>query len=199
MKSLSIFLVSATCLFFLSWCSHSSLNIDQNISDISNNVTNTINKAPGLSDSISQAKDIASETINTFKNNAKDFKENAIIMIEWAEITSLPIIKDIQDLVVQGLTSLKQATPSENETIKCLQDKGVTYYTSRTCAFAFQQSDVLGDDINSFDRIRCDESKDLVACANRWVLGTPAFGSSDWKLIHWVQSVTTLAQAFGCK
>lgn len=146
-------------------------------------------------------QDSLSTTVNIIKDQTTEFKENIIIMVWNAEVTALPIINDIKKKVteqINTINSLKKWKPSTDTTILCLQKQGLTYYTSQTCTFALQQRELMGDDLKSIDTIRCDENKDLITCSQKGVQWTPAFWNSAWKVIHWVQTLDSLAKEFGC-
>lgn len=151
--------------------------------------------------SLSLPQDIqqtTTQTINTIKLKSGELRDTVITMVGNAEVTALPAIENFKDQVVTTIKSHIQWSSSENNTVQCLQEKGIVYYTSNTCSFASQQRVFLEQEYSSFDRIYCDPELDIVTCKQAGVQGTPAWWIKDWKLIHWVQTIDSLAKEFNC-
>ncbi len=102
-------------------------------------------------------------------------------------------------LIVAGIIIIKNLllTEPEEEVMKCIAEKSVLY-SQLECSHCKAQKELLGNYLNLFNIIECDENNDnLEKCRNEEITSTPTWMINGKKYVGY-KTIKELKELTGC-
>lgn len=103
-------------------------------------------------------------------------------------------------LIIIGIYYWKNSNSNETvneEIMKCIAEKSIMY-SQTACSHCIQQKEILGDYLELFNVIECDESKEETKkCLDEGITGTPTWVING-KKAEGIQSIKQLRELAEC-